>query len=343
MASETVCFLSHFCRIYNPLFNDLLNFTSSSLFNVNIKCLNDKWYTIAFSYRYTLSSDSYGNPELVFRVFVKADDAAANIYTKYLYGQDGFGLGKTEIGRCLEQQENMSYLGSFQTSYPLLGQIEMLAVRNAYCEESTLALLAEELKDYSKTAEYDELGMLKKVDVHRCGSSILSNTYEYKTRNNTKYISSQVKKEAIKYGNSLVNRNYETDVEGRVTSVTDNTFGSHTYEYDYRGFLTKEDNTNYTYDNNGNILSAGNNTFTYDSTIKDRLDTVNGDKIYYSFTDNFKPRLYKGIEYQFEGRRLVSLSEEMDIDEQKTVDYTYDDQGLIIKKVVGYWYRDDRD
>ena len=88
----------------------------------------------------------------------------------------------------------------------------MLAVRNAYCEESTLALLAEELKDYSKTAEYDELGMLKKVDVHRCGSSILSNKYEYKTRNNTKYISSQVKKEAIKYGNSLVNRNYETDV-----------------------------------------------------------------------------------------------------------------------------------
>ncbi len=47
-------------------------------YNTRLKCLNDKWYTIAFSYRYTLSSDSYGNPELVFRVFVKADDAAAN-------------------------------------------------------------------------------------------------------------------------------------------------------------------------------------------------------------------------------------------------------------------------
>ena len=62
--------------------------------------------------------------------------------------------------------------------FPLLGQIEMLAVRNAYCEEATLALLAEERKDYSKISEYDDFGMLKRIDIHRCGRSLLSNTYE---------------------------------------------------------------------------------------------------------------------------------------------------------------------
>ena len=33
----------------------------------------------------------------------------------------------------------------------------------------------------------------------------------------------------------------------------------------------------------------------------------------------------------------------MGIGEQKTVDYIYDSNGLIIKKVLGYWYDDDRD
>lgn len=65
--------------------------------------------------------------------------------------------------------------------------------------------------------------------------------YEYKTRSNSKYISKQVKSEKIKYGLSICNRAYETDALGNITKVNDSVFGSHTYEYDYRGFLTKAD------------------------------------------------------------------------------------------------------
>ena len=113
------------------------------------------------------------------------------------------------------------------------------------------------------------------------------------------------------------------------------------YTYDYRGFLTKEDDIEYAYDNNGNITKAGNDTFTYDNL--NRLKTVNGWPISYSNVNPGNPRKNNDIEYEFEGRRLKSVSEPMGIGEQKTVDYTYDSNGLIIKKVLGYWYDDDRD
>ncbi len=113
------------------------------------------------------------------------------------------------------------------------------------------------------------------------------------------------------------------------------------YTYDYRGFLTKEDDIEYAYDNNGNITKAGNDTFTYDNL--NRLRSVNGWPVSYSDVNPGNPRKNNDIEYEFEGRRLKSVSEPMGIGEQKTVDYTYDSNGLVIKKVLGYWYDDDRD
>lgn len=100
------------------------------------------------------------------------------------------------------EDEISSNFGGYETSYPLYGQIEMLATRAAYCELSTLNTLKEELKGLIKLNEFDELGMLKKIDVHKCGTSILSNTYEYKTRDNdSRYISKLVAKETIKVPN----------------------------------------------------------------------------------------------------------------------------------------------
>ena len=61
---------------------------------------------------------------------------------------------------------------------------------------------------------------------------------------------------------------------------------------------------------------------------------------YFGYTIEWK---INDIEYEFEGRRLKCVSELMGIGEQKTVDYIYDSNGLIIKKVLGYWYDDDRD
>ena len=218
--------------------------------------------------------------------------------------------------------------GSYKTSYPLYGQIEMIATRAAYCEASTLSSLVNELKGLTKVSEFDEFGMLKKVDIHECGNSILSNTYEYKKRsNNSKYISKQIKTEKIKVGSETYTRSYESDALGNITKITDSTFGFHSYEYDGRGFLIKADDETYSYDKNGNIVKKGDYTLTYDSNIKDRLVSFNGTKIEYDSSNPLNPRKYGSNTYQFEGRRLVRW-----LYGGGYYDYVYNDQGLRIKK-----------
>ena len=218
--------------------------------------------------------------------------------------------------------------GSYKTTYPLYGQIEMIATRSAYCEASTLSSLVNELKGLTKVSEFDEFGMLKKVDIHECGNSILSNTYEYKKRsNNSKYISKQIKTEKIKVGSETYTRSYESDALGNITKITDSTFGSHSYEYDSRGFLIKADDETYSYDKNGNIVKKGDYTLTYDSNIKDRLVSFNGTKIEYDSSNPLNPRKYGSNTYQFEGRRLVRW-----LYGGGYYDYVYNDQGLRIKK-----------
>ena len=218
--------------------------------------------------------------------------------------------------------------GSYKTTYPLYGQIEMIATRAAYCEASTLSSLVNELKGLTKVSEFDEFGMLKKVDIHECGNSILSNTYEYKKRsNNSKYISKQIKTEKIKVGSETYTRSYESDALGNITKITDSTFGFHSYEYDSRGFLIKADDETYSYDKNGNIVKKGDYTLTYDSSIKDRLVSFNGTKIEYDSSNPLNTRKYGSNTYQFEGRRLVRW-----LYGGGYYDYVYNDQGLRIKK-----------
>ena len=74
----------------------------------------------------------------------------------------------------------------------------MLGIKHAYCEESTVNELANELNALTKINLYDDFGMLKKKEFINKDKEILSNSYTYKTRSNTKYISKQVAKEVIK-------------------------------------------------------------------------------------------------------------------------------------------------
>lgn len=300
----------------------------------------DLWQTVGLSFTIDIQSDSEGEITYMnLRIYL---DGIAYEFKELIF----FKYTKMTfmIGRTFEKERIISDLGLYYSAYPLYGQIEMLATRNCYLNMLALNELMEELKDYSKVSEFNELGLLQKVDVHKVGQTILSNTYSYKHRENSDiYSSKQIEKEIIKYGDNSTDRLYETDTLGNVTEVTDSTFGNHSYGYDYRGFLVNEDGKEYSYDSNGNITKAGTTTFGYDSEIKDRLKYVNANQIFYSSSNPGNPWKYKDIEYKFEGRRLMPLIEDMSSDEQKSVDYTYDSNGLIIKKVVGYWYSDDRD
>lgn len=242
--------------------------------------------------------------------------------TTFEYSQLTFSMGRKFNG-----VSTISNFGNYSNLYPLYGQIEMLATRAAYCEFSTLKELKDELVGLTKVNEFDEFGMLKKTEVHQAGKTILSNTYAYKTRSDSKYLSKQISSETIKVGNQSFTRNYTTDALGNLTSISDSTFGNHSYEYDYRGFLTKADGEEYEYDGNGNITRKGSINFVYDNVIKDRLVSVNGLAISYDSSNPLNPTKYGSKWFTFEGRRLTRLTLTSGY-----YDYKYNDQGLRIQK-----------
>lgn len=289
--------------------------------NTGLRFENNSWHFVSLSFKESISSS---NPRKYLDLRVLIDNKSWEIsVASFEYSNLKF-----IIGRKYEEKQVSMALGLYYTTYPFYGQIEMIATRPAYCEVSTLNTLRNELVGLTKVSEFDDFGMLKKVDIHECGKSILSNTYEYKKRSaSSKYISKQVGKEIIKSGSSTITRSYESDVLGNITKITDSTFGNHEYEYDFRGFLTKADGKQYIYDDNGNIVKKGNAILNYDSTIKDRLVSYNGIKISYDTANPLNPKTYGSNNYNFEGRRLVRWTYGGGY-----YDYVYNDQGLRIQK-----------
>lgn len=297
---------------------------AGSVRTTSLKFPTNEWHTIAFSFKESVASSSQGSEKyLDVRVIVDNESWCSSVRVNSSYKNIKFTIGKAYLKASIS-----SNFGYFKTNYPLWGQIEMIATRPAYCELSTLNTLMAELEGLTKVSEFDDFGMLKKVDIHQCGKSILSNTYEYKKRNSdSRYISKQVSKETIKCGTSVLTRNYEIDALGNITKIIDSTFGNNEYKYDYRGYLIEADGESYAYDGNGNITKKGSFSATYDSLIKDRLVSFNGIKVEYDSANPLNPKSYNGNQYEFEGRKLVAWSYE-----NQHCDYIYNDQCLRIQK-----------
>lgn len=215
----------------------------------------------------------------------------------------------------------------------------MLSFAESFFEESTITSIFKELSGTSKIDFYDDFGMLKKKAVLNGNNEILSHTYKYKTRSNSKYVSKQIAKEVIKTKNSTyTERVYETDKVGNITRITDNQFGSETYQYNQNGFVTKVGSDTIEYDNNGNILKYKTNTYTYDNLIKDRLVKFNNGTITYDANNPLNPISYEGNTFEYEGRRLVKYN---------GVTYKYDIDGKRISKngngyATKYYYNGDK-
>ena len=329
---------------------------------------NDTWHVVALSYKEVKNNDSLDTKTITYRVYIDGKT--------YEYGSDTsnhLNHPRMLVGRSISYIRDTSNLGEYDDYMPLCGQIEMLGIRYSYCETSTLNNMANELNGLTKINLYDDFGMLRKKEFINKDKEILSNSYTYKTRSNTKYISKQVGKEVIKTnGNILTTRNYTLDKLGNVTGISDSYFGSHTYQYDSNGNLMKVDGVDYAYDSNGNISQISKTTtttttyyetyigpngevlkrpvfnketktdiyskYTYDSTIKDRLVKVNDKTITYDSNNPLNPISYNGNTYEYEGRRLIKFN---------NVKYTYDLDGKRIKKdnngnITNYYYSGDR-
>ena len=225
--------------------------------------------------------------------------------------------------------------------FPLYGQIKQVAVSNEYFTANSIMNSFSNLIEMKKVSMYDDMGMLNKIELKKGDQSILSNEFVYKTKADTlgstseelsKYISSIVKDEIIKCGSTTSTRHYESDVMGNITSITDGTFGNYSYAYDKRQFLISADGETYEYDSNGNITKIGNTVLSYDSKVKDKLISFGSFDIGYESRSSLNPTTYKGMQYVYEGRRLVKLTLPSTSRNTIAYNYTYNESGLRIKK-----------
>ncbi len=304
----------------------------------NFEFTTNQWHTVGLSFQSEIQYSDSGIPSAIDQMRVFLDNSAADVNANYVSYTDL----KISVGRKTNSKTLASNFGAYSESYPLHGQIEMVAVNKAYNELSTLQTLASELVCVTKSTQYDELGMLKQTEIHKAGTRVLSHDYSYTSRADvtditnpqtlavmSKYISKRVKQETIGTNDRSTERKYQWDACGRVTKITDATFGGHTYIYDYRGFLIQADNERFSYDKNGNILWHNYTEFKYGETIKDRLEEVDREKITYNAVSSLNPASWNGRYYTYEGRRLSTFTK----DKIKTT-YTYDDQGLRTHKSV---------
>ena len=239
---------------------------------------------------------------------------------------------KFSIGRMFDESVTSTSFGDIKESYPLYGQIEMVAASSELCTSATLSQLEDDLNCMSKTNEYDDLGMLKNTYVYdKNDSRVMTLTRNYQARtNDSKHISQRINMDTFAFGDeSYWVRQYQYDAMGNVTKIYGETPDRHDYTYDYRNFLVNDNGTAYEYDGNGNITKKGTTTFTYDTVIKDRLVKVGNTPVTYSTENPLNPATYGNCSYNFKGRRLQSFTKS-----GSTYNYIYDEQGLRTRKIA---------
>ena len=277
--------------------NGVLKYDIGSTTYQTGKTINvNTWHDIVFSYDNT--NDGYSG-DINVRVVVDGAEYSNVITSSIIYQEM-----TTIIGRCKSfgTVSYSSYLGQY-TCYPLYGLIEGLCYRAAYCELSTITSLFDNYNVTSVIYHYDELGRLTKKNIVNNDSSILSTNYIYYQSNGYNF-----RREIIKVNNAeLTTINYKLDKRGNVTNVSDEVFGSRTYNYDFKGQLTNDDGNTIQYDDNGNIKSYDTITYTYDSIVKDKLISYNGNSISYG-TNKLYPNLFGSLGIIYEGNKVSSIT-----------------------------------
>lgn len=294
----------------------------------NIPFSSNTWHTIGLSFDENNPGESIITTTKYLRLYLdeRTYEFSMNLNHSYSYLS-------LMVGRSFDEEEDVTNIGVLSNCNALLGQIEMLSLRGAYCSIALLNQLKNALVDINKISLYDDLGMIKRSIIHKSGNEILSNTYTYKVNsdlstNDITYISNVLEAENIMYGNQSTTIGYGIDDLERITSISSSTFSNgHSYTYDYRGFLVLEDDIVYSYDDNGNILTAGNDIFMYDPVIKDRLKYVNNIEVVYSLNNPLLPETFGNASYGFEGKKLVNYSDNL-----VNISFQYDENGYIIER-----------
>ena len=282
------------------------------------------WTFIGFSVNESIASGSLDDVTHVIRVKVGSTD-----FEKTLSSSCELTNGYFSIGRKYSSSTLTTNFGSVPNVCPLMGQIEMLAIKPTSSTTSTLTSLCNNLNLTTIMTGFDEFSRYRSVSIKKGYTNILSKEVTYKKRtNSSKYTSRIPASETIRFGSSTSSnlRQYTSDDLGRLLSITDSTFGNHSYTFDNRGFLSNADGEAVTYNDNGNILTKGSKEFVYDSTIKDRLIMFNGKTIGYNDTNPLNPTSYDNKTFNWAGRRLKSINIAYD-EEDNDISFEFDSEG----------------
>ena len=266
--------------------------------------------------------------------------------------ESGYDLAERPMeGRLTDGNGNVLY----QTLLKYNGKNELSAFREnwngksyvtkyTYDNDGRTTKVSYAGENQQESIVYDTLGRLKRRELKN-GSQAYTTSYEYNAGNNGSNgtHSAQVKK--ISQSGEVFEYGY--DAVGNITTEKRNG-ASNSYEYDGLGQLTRanvsgQSSWAYEYDRGGNLVSKKKYAYTTGSlgsveqTIgyeygnakwKDQLTKYNGKAIAYDGIGN--PVSYDGWTYEWQaGRQLKKMSKS-----GTTAEYTYDHNGLRVKKVV---------
>ena len=300
-------------------------------YRTGLRINDNEWTGVALTYDTTVKSDSMSYMKnKLFRIVVGTKQVAYEIGC-------GLDINNLEVllGRRFEEERvNTNMTVGLTICYALYGQIADFAYKPNYSTFDECKRILS-ISPTSKLKMYDELNILRREEINKNNNTIYSHQINYTNDKGLK-----ISSDSFKFANnsSLANginyRNYEIDDTGNVTKVTDNLFGSHTYKYNYRGFLVGEDNITYEYDDNGNMTKNSKHSFTYDPIIKDKLVKVDNKDINYDSANPGNISRYGNIMYKYQGRRLVEYTNMNNSYHTLKVEYEYNDKGLRTKKIV---------
>lgn len=240
-----------------------------------------EWHTIGLAFGTEVTSTSLSTTSTR-KIRVYLDNEVYETATRK--SLDFTGLSYS-IGRTMDKIGDDNSLTGGEC-YPLYGQIEMLIADGNYHTVSSTQYVATQLDNISCVTARDEFGMLKRKIVEKRNKGILSKFITYKKRSkNSKYYSNIVDSEGIWIGNKQTKRSYVTDDMGRIKSITDATFGGHTYEYDSIGRVIKDDSKSIFYDKDGNITNLCGVGMEYNNQMRNLITRADGYKVRYDGYD----------------------------------------------------------
>ena len=290
------------------------------LVKTNIYIPLKEWVFVGLSYEQAVSIGSLATVDYQFKIVV--NDSS---YSVVLSSYNELTGAHLSLGRRYSKEETTTVFGSYETSYPLMGQIEMLCLSEEANSVNKLQSLKNTLKTITTTTGYNEFGMYESSAIKNDDNEIIKKKVEYKSRTDSKYKSSIIKSETIYLNNQTITREYTTDSLGRVTKITDSVFGDKNYTYNNKGYLSEDVIDSYSYDENGNIIIDG-DVVVY-SQADGRLLSVNGSEITYDENNIFMPTSYNGMTFTWDGKRLKQI-----VKNNNTINFDYNEQGLRTKK-----------